>query len=144
VPTVSTDVIARLAADQRVRYVFCGGLSAVIYYGLFTAGWLTLAPRLPYLQISAVASTVTAVVTYPVYRSVVFRVTGPVFTGFLRFYVVCVWAMVFTLGGLWALVEVAGLHPLPAQAIVITAGPLINYQIGRLWAFRRREEHHAH
>ena len=124
--------------------MFAGGLAAFLYYGLFTGGWLALSPRLPYLLISALASTITAIVTYPIYRSVVFHATGPLVAGFLRFYLVCVWATVFGLGALWMLVEVAGLHPLPAQAIVIIAGPLINYQIGRLWAFRRSEESRAH
>ncbi|HEU4349999.1 MAG TPA: GtrA family protein [Actinoplanes sp.] len=124
--------------------MLAGGISALVFYGLFTAGWFTLAHRLPYLLISTLASTFTAILTYPIYRSAVFRADGPVLAGFLCFYVVCVWAMAFSIGGLWALVELAGLHPLPAQAIVITLGPLINYQAGRLWAFRRREHSHAH
>jgi putative flippase GtrA len=136
-------VIARLAADQRVRYVFAGGIGAAVYYGLFTLGWLTVSRWLPYLLIATVASTLTAILTYPIYRSVVFRTTGPWVAGFLRFYVVCVWALIFSLGGLWALVEVAGLHPLLGQAIVITLGPLINYQAGRRNAHSRPEESRA-
>ena len=42
-------LLARLAADQRFRYVFAGGLGAVVYYGLFAAGWLTLPRWIPYL-----------------------------------------------------------------------------------------------
>jgi putative flippase GtrA len=129
-------LLARIAADRRARYVFAGGLSAAVYYGLFAAGWLALSHRVPYLAVSVVASTLTAVVTYPVYRCVVFRAGGGVLAGFLRFYLVCVWALGFAVGGLWFLVEVAGLDPLVAQAIVIVLGPLINYQAGRLWAFR--------
>ena len=137
-------VLARIAADQRARYVVAGGLGAVVYYGLFALGWLTLSRWVPYPAVSAGASTLTAIITYPVYRYVVFRTGGGILAGFLRFYVVCLWAMVFSVGGLWTLVEVAGLHPLAGQAIVIALGPLINYQIGRLWAFRSREESHAH
>ena len=129
-------LVARRADDRRVRYVLAGGLGAILYYGLFAAGWLALAHRIPYPVVSMLASTLTAVLTYPVYRCLVFRTGGSWLTGFLRFYVVCVWAMVFAVGGLWFLVEVAGLHPLLAQAIVIVIGPLINYQAGRLWAFR--------
>ncbi len=137
-------LLARIADDQRVRYVAAGGLGAVVYYGLFALGWFTLSRWVPYLAVSVVASTLTAIITYPVYRCVVFRTGGGVLAGFLRFYVVCLWAMVFAVGGLWTLVEVAGLHPLTAQAIVIALGPLINYQLGRLWAFRSHEESHAH
>ncbi len=137
-------LLARIAADQRARYVVAGGLGAVVYYGLFALGWLTVSRWVPYPAVSVVASTLTAIITYPVYRCVVFRTGGGVLAGFLRFNVVCLWAMVLSVGGLWTQVEVAGLHPLAAQAIVIVLGPLINYQIGRLWAFRRPEESHAH
>jgi putative flippase GtrA len=132
-------LLARIVADRRARYVVAGGFAAVVYYGLFAAGWLTLSRWVPYLAVSAAASTLTAVITYPVYRCLVFRTGGGWVAGFLRFYVVCVWALLFAVGGLWFLVEVAGLDPLISQALVIVAGPLINYQAGRLWAFRPRE-----
>ncbi|MCA2217895.1 GtrA family protein [Jidongwangia harbinensis] len=129
-------MLAALAADRRVRYVFAGSTGALLFYALFTVGWLTVSRWVPYLVIATVASTLTAIGTYPLYRSVVFRATGPLLAGFLRFYLVCLWALVFSLGGLWALVEVGGLHPLLAQAVIIVLGPLINYQASRLWAFR--------
>ena len=128
----------RLLADRRVRYVLTGGLSSVVYYLLFAAAWLALSRWIPYLVIAVIASTLTAIITYPVYRNVVFRTGGGVISGFLRFYVVCLWAMLFNLGGLWLLVDVVGLHVLIAQAIVIVLSPLINYQVSRLWAFRPR------
>lgn len=133
---MTTVLLTRLIADRRVRYVLAGGSGSVLYYGLFAAGWLTLSRWVPYLLVSVLASTVTAVVTYPVYRCVVFRTGGPIIAGFLRFYLLSLWALLFAVGGLWFLVEVAGLHPLLGQAIVIVAGPLINYQAGRLWVFR--------
>jgi putative flippase GtrA len=131
-------VIRRLIGLQWVRYLIAGGLSAVVYYGLFAAGWLAVSRWVPYLLIAVLANLATSIATYPVYRTLVFRWTGPVLAGFLRWYAVCVWALAFGLGGLWTLVEVAGLHPLLAQAIIIVAGPVINYQFGKLWAFRGR------
>lgn len=131
-------MLARLAGDRRVRYVAAGGLSAIVYYALFTAGWLVLPHRLPYLGIAFVASSVTAVLTYPIYRCVVFRASGGIVAGFLRFYALCLWALLFSMGGLWTLVEAGGVNVLAAQAVIISLGPLINYQAGRLWAFRAR------
>jgi putative flippase GtrA len=136
--------IARLVDDQRIRYIFVGGIGALLYYGLFAAGWVTLSHRVPYLLIAVASSTLTAIATYPLYRRIVFRTTGPLLAGFLRFYAVCVWAMIFSIGGLSFLVEIVGMHPLVAQLIILTLGPLINYQAGKLWAFRNREESHAH
>ena len=85
-----------------------------------------------------VANLFTAVVIYPVNRLVVFRAGGPWLAGFLRFYVLSVWALLFTLGGLPLLVEVGHLNVLLAQAIVIVVSAVLNYQISRLWVFRRR------
>jgi putative flippase GtrA len=128
--------VAAVSLDRRVRYVAAGGVSAVVYYALFTAGWLLLPHRLPYLGIAFVCSSVTAILTYPIYRRVVFQAGGGLVAGFLRFYALCIWAMLFSLVGLWALVEVGGLNVLFAQAVIIVLGPLINYQAARLWAFR--------
>jgi putative flippase GtrA len=135
--TPSSTVLARVAADQRVRYLFAGGVGAACYYGLFAAGWLAAGRAVPYLVLTALASTLTAVATYPIYRHLVFRATGPWLAGFLKFYVICLWALGFNLAGMWVLVTVLRLHPLIGQAIVITVGPVINYQASRLWAFRR-------
>lgn len=129
-------LLTRAVADRRVRYVLVGGLSAGFYYSAFTAIWLT--GILPYLLVAVVANLITAVVIYPVNRLVVFRTGGRWLTGFLRFYVVSLWALTFSLGGLPLLVEVGHLHVLVAQAIVIVVSALTNYQISRRWVFRPR------
>ena len=124
-----------IAADRRVRYVVAGGCASVVYYVAFTLGWLAV-PAVPYLVTALFANFVTAVVMYPVQRLYVFRTGGPWLAGFLRFYVLCLGAVAIMLVGLPLLVEVVGLHVLVAQAIVIVGSPLINYQMGRLWAFK--------
>ncbi|MFG1609398.1 GtrA family protein [Actinoplanes sp. NPDC049265] len=133
---MKTSVVRRLVDDRRVRYLAAGGFSAVLYYAVFAAGWLALGRVVPYLVLAVVTGTLCAVVTYPVYRCLVFQTGGPVLAGFLRFYALCLWSLLFGIGGLWALVELAGLHVLLAQAVIMLLGPLINYQAGRLWAFR--------
>jgi putative flippase GtrA len=140
---LTAPVLVRIAADRRVRYLAAGGFGALLYYLLFTAGWLLWGSTVPYLVTAAATSTVCAVVTYPVYRTLVFRADAAGLAGFLRFYALCLGALAFSLGGLTVLVELAGLHVLLAQAVIVLAGPLINYQLGRLWAFRRREEPRA-
>ena len=134
----SQAVVRGLLADRRVRYVLAGGLSSAVYYGAFTGLWLGGRERIPYLLVAVVANLFTAVVGYPVNRLVVFRAAGPWLAGFLRFYALSVWALLFTLGGLPLLVEVGRLNVLPAQAIVIAVAAVLNYQISRRWVFRRR------
>lgn len=136
----TTSVIDRVTADRRVRYLAAGGFGALLYYVLFSGGWLACGATVPYPLIAVATSTLCAVATYPIYRVLVFRADGPVLSGFLRFYVLCLGALAVNLGGLSALVELIGLHVLLAQAIVVIGGPVINYQLGRRWAFRRKEQ----
>jgi putative flippase GtrA len=126
--------------DRRVRYLFVGGVSAVVYYGTFSAGWLLSGRHIPYLAMTLIANFVTAVLTYPLYRRGVFRFDGPWLSGFVRFYMVCLWALVFAFVALPLLIEVAHVPVLIAQAIVIVVGPVINYQIIKYWAFRHRKK----
>ena len=135
-----TAIIVRLAADRRVRYLGAGGIAAVLYYAVFAAGWALTAHRLPYLLIAVLANLVTAPPIYQLYRRLVFRATGPWLAGFLRFYVLAVGSLLFTLVGLPLLVEALRLHVLLAQAIVLIVSPLVNYQLGKVWAFRGAPE----
>ncbi|WP_456246752.1 GtrA family protein [Longispora urticae] len=132
----ATGLVARLIADRRVRYVAAGGIAAVVFYGTFSGTWLLFGGRVPYLAAVLVANIVTALVTYPIYRRSVFVSSGPYVTGFLRFYAVSLWSLAYNLVALPLLVEVLGVPVLIAQGIVIVTGPLINYQIHRLWAFK--------
>ena len=128
--------LQRLVGDRRVRYVFAGGVGAVVYYVLFSANWLLWSRWVPYLVIVVVCNFLTAVITFPIYRHTVFQYVGRWLPAFLRFYVSALWALIFTLVGLPLLVEVVHLHVLLASAIVIVLVPLVNYQIQRFWAFR--------
>jgi putative flippase GtrA len=135
--------------DRRVRYLGVGGVSALSYYGFYTALYLLTSAdlfgrvlllsrdQLHYLVPTVVANLLCGVVTYPLQRHFVFQSKGPVVSGFLKFYLICLWALLFTWLGLPLLVEVCDVPVLVAQAILIVAAPLINYQLSKLWAFRR-------
>jgi putative flippase GtrA len=130
----------RLLRDRRVRYVAAGALSAGTYYGLFSLGWLALAGRLPYPGLVVLVNIATAMVTYPLYRQRVFGASGPFLSGFFRFYVTSLGGLAYFLLGLPLLVEVARVPVLPAQAAMLVALPLINYQVLRRWVFAARSK----
>lgn len=138
-PARSWPVRAALALvnDRRVRYLAVGGVSAVSYYGFFAGAYLLTGDHLHYLILTVMANLVCAVVTFPLQRRFVFQSNGPVVRGFLKFYVICLWALAFTMLGLPLLVEVCHVPVLVAQAVLIVAAPLINYQLSKFWAFRR-------
>jgi putative flippase GtrA len=132
-----TVTLEKVLADRRVRYVAVGGVSSAVYYALFAAIYLTTREHLHYLVVPVLANLGCALVTYPLQRRWVFQSKGPVLRGFLKFYVICLWALVFTYAGLPLLVELAGVPVLAAQAVLIVTAPLINYQLSKFWAFRR-------
>ncbi|HET6213513.1 MAG TPA: GtrA family protein [Micromonosporaceae bacterium] len=133
-----------LLADRRVRYVAVGCLAAAVYYGLFSAGYLLAGHRISASAgfsadvIAVFANLATAVLTFPLYRVAVFGGDGPWIQGFLRFYVIAFWSLLWSLVGLPLLIDVVGLPVLLAQAIIVVAVPLLNYQIHIFWTFRRR------
>jgi putative flippase GtrA len=132
-----TTTVERVLADRRVRYVAVGGVSSAVYYLLFAAIYLSTRHHLHYLAVPVLANLGCAIATYPLQRRWVFRSKGPVLSGFLKFYVICLWAMLFTYAGLPLLVELAGVPVLVAQAVLIVTAPLLNYQLSKFWAFRR-------
>jgi putative flippase GtrA len=128
----------RWLGDRRIRYVLAGGVSSVLYYVCFAAGWLSSGGRMPYLLLAFISNGATAVVSYPLYRAA-FAETGAWLAGFLRFYAVFLGGLIFTMCGLPILVELLGAPVLIAQALLVLAWPLVNYQVLRLWAFQSRE-----
>jgi putative flippase GtrA len=132
-------VFARVVSDQRVRFLLAGAAGAALYYLLFSLGWLAFGARVPYPLLAVATGTACAALTYPLYRHLVFRASGPSLRGFWRFYAVCLWSLAVNLAGLSVLVETVGLPVLLAQALVVVGGPVVNYQISRVWAFRRRD-----
>ena len=136
--TATLELAGRLAGDRRIRYLLAGGVAAVVYYGVFAAGWLLSHHHIPYLAMVVVANFACTVTTYPLYRRVVFRAHGPWLPGFFRFYATCLGSLAFNLGGLPLLVEVLHVPLLPAQALLLVLGPLINYQVNRCWTFAHK------
>jgi putative flippase GtrA len=124
-----------LLNDRRAHYVLAGGCGAVVYYGLFSAGWLIAGHRTPYLLLAVLANAATAVLSYPIYRRI-FGGTGPWAAGLVRFYLVSLGSLACTLVGLPLLVEQAGLPVLPSQALIIVVAPVITYRLHRGWSFR--------
>ncbi|GGM84549.1 GtrA family protein [Dactylosporangium sucinum] len=136
-PRLARTVVA-LANDRRVRYLLVGGVSAVSYYAFYATLYLLTRDWLHYLVPTFAANFLCALVTYPLQRQFVFQSKGPVIAGFFKFYVVCLWALGFTLVGLPLLVELAGIPVLISQAILIVTAPIINYQLTKFWVFRIR------
>src|SRR3954468_4045593 len=72
---------------ERITYLLAGAVTAGIYYALLGLGLLAAKNAVPYLFLVVVSHFATVVIVYPVYRMVVFKVSGEGWvSGYLRFY----------------------------------------------------------
>jgi putative flippase GtrA len=125
---------------ERITYLLAGAVTAGIYYALLGLGLLAAKNAVPYLFLVVVSHFATVVIVYPVYRMVVFKVSGEGWvSGYLRFYAVGLSFLGASVIGLPLLVEFAGIPLMMAQALIILLSPPLSYAIHRTWTFRRRE-----
>jgi putative flippase GtrA len=124
---------------QRIRYLTGGVITVASYCGLLALGLRIFEDRVPYLFVVMVSHFITAVIVYPWYRVVVFRVTeGSWIAGYLKFYGVGLGFLGTSLVGLPLLVELGGLPVLVAQFLLMAASALLGYTVNRSWTFRGR------
>ncbi len=137
-------LVARLVADQRVRFVLVGGINTVLGYALF-ALLVTVAGRsIGYLGSLYISYAIAIVAAFVMHRRFTFRVhaTGRVAVDFLRFCSVYVVSLSINTVALPLLVEVVHWHPLVAQAGIVMVTTLVSYFGHRFFSFRRRPEVH--
>jgi putative flippase GtrA len=138
--TRSIHVLAgRAFADRRIRYVIVGGWNTVFGYAAFAGLTLSLHQRLHYVVILLIGHIVTVSQGFVLHRSVVYRVTGHLFRDFSRFQMMYAGALAANAALLVALVHSAHLPVLLAQALIVTALPLVTYFGHKHFTFRRSE-----
>ena len=133
---------ARLVADQRIRFLAVGGFNMVLGYLTFSALtlWVFHEVRFGYL-LSLVGSYAIGIsVAFVLYRRLVFKVQGRVVRDFVRFVTVYAVSIGINAVVLPVLVEVAGVPPLAAQAVVVLITTLLSFVGHRSFSFRRDED----
>jgi putative flippase GtrA len=124
---------------ERTTYLLAGAVTFGVYYALFGLGLLVAGNAVPYLFLVAVSHLITAVIVYPAYRLIVFKVSGQSWLlGYLRFYAVGLSFLGASVIGLPLLVEFARIPVMMAQAVMILLSPPLSYLINRTWTFRER------
>ncbi|MEU6414983.1 GtrA family protein [Microbispora sp. NPDC046933] len=132
---------ARIPArfGRRIAYLLAGGMTAGVYYAVLGLLLLVVDNSVPYLFLVVGSHFLTTSIVYPVYRSVVFKVSSERWLpGYLRFYAVGLSFLGASVIGLPVLVEFAGIPLMVAQALIILLSPPLSYVINRTWAFRDR------
>lgn len=132
--------IARLFDDQRIRFLFIGGINTVIGYGVFVLGELTVGWIIGYVGSLYLSYLIAVPIAFLLHRRVTFRAheSGSRLVDFLRFSSVYVVSLVINTVGLPLLVEFGHLPPIAAQAIMVVVTTVLSYAGHKYFSFRRR------
>lgn len=132
--------IMRLYRDERVRFIMVGGLNTAIGYGLFLLFEVTTGPYLGYFFSLYASFFLASIIAFTLHRHYTFKVagTGNVFIDFLRFLSVYVVALGLNTIALPVFVELLGLPPWLAQAIIVVVTTLVSYFGHKYFSFRRK------
>ncbi len=126
----------RLVHVEQVRYLLVAGTTSLFYLSLVAAG---LALGLHYMVAIAAAQVITITGAFPAYRTLVFASRGDWRGDLARFLSVWSSGMVAGFVATPALVELAGIAPLPAQVVAIAVVAVGSYLGHRYVSFRHRD-----
>jgi putative flippase GtrA len=123
--------------QQGLRYLLVGAWNTVFGYGLFAGLQLALGDHVHYLVLLVVATVVSVLQAFVLYRTWVFAVRGPWLPDLGRFSLVYVGAFAANLALLPLLVEVGHVPVLLAQAVVVGGTVVASFFVHRNFSFRR-------
>ena len=129
--------LLRVVRDQRVAFLVVGATNTAVGYLFFAAFLVTVGQRWGYLAALACTHVVSVLFAFVLYRFVVFRVRGHVLADLWRFETVYLSALAANFVLLPVLVELAHLHVLVAQALIVLVTSLISWVGHKNYSFRR-------
>jgi putative flippase GtrA len=132
--------VAGVIADQRVRFLAVGGVNTVVGYLIYAvlAQWVFAQVFLGYLISLAISYAISITLAFVLYRRFVFVVRGNVVVDFVRFVGVYAVSIAANVVALPVLVEIAGLNPLLAQAVVLVVTTIISFVGHKYFSFHRK------
>ena len=123
---------------QQVRYLSVGAWNTLFGYGAYALLYWLLHQHMSYVLILIPSTVIAITQNYFGYKFIVFRTQGNYVREYLRTYLVYGTAFLINLGALPLLVEVAGLPPLAAQALITGVTVVLSYFFYKHYAFRPR------
>jgi putative flippase GtrA len=121
---------------QKLRYLAVGAWNTVFAYLAFGAVYLLLHDRLHYLLISVLAHLLAVSNAFVCQRWLVFQSHTYWLSAFIRFSMVQLLALVWSLLGLAFMVEVLHWKPLFSQLLTMTIAVIVSYVLHRHYSFR--------
>jgi putative flippase GtrA len=129
--------LLRLVRNQKVAFLMVGATNTVIGFLLFVVFQYTIGQLWGYLATLAFAHVFSVLCAFVLYRTFVFKVRGHVLRDLARFEVVYLVSLGVNYAVLPILVELFGIAPIPAQALIVFITTLISFFGHRGFSFRR-------
>ena len=132
--------VRRLFDDERVRFLFVGGINTVFGYAVFVLLYLSAGRVVGYLGSLYLSYLIGVSLAFVLHRRVTFRAHetgGNSVVDFLRFASVYLVSLTINTIGLPLLVEFGHLPAIGAQAIMVVVTTMISYLGHKYFSFRR-------
>jgi putative flippase GtrA len=129
-------VKSRTETKQKLRFLLVGAWNTAFGYGLFAGLYLWLGQEIHYLIILLLAHAVSVTNAFLGHRYLVFRSQGPIVWEFMRFNLSYLGALLLGMAGMPFLIEVCGLYPLHAQAMLLVIGLIFSYIAHKYYSFK--------
>jgi putative flippase GtrA len=123
--------------SEKHRFLAVGAYNTIFGYGLFSLLYLLFGNVVHYLVILPASHVVAVTNAYYAYRIVVFRNSHGGIRSYLRFHFVQLANLGFGMIALPLLVEVVGLYPILAQAVVVAISVILSYVIHKKFTFAK-------
>jgi putative flippase GtrA len=124
-------------ANEKVRYLVVGGFNVAAWSGYFVLFQLWLGDQIGYMGSLGAAYVLSNLSGFFLHRYVVFQVRQKFLLDLARFTLVQVGSFFANAALLILFVEVVGLPPIPAQAIVVVIMVTVNFVAHKFFSFRR-------
>jgi putative flippase GtrA len=129
--------LLRVIRDQRVAFLVVGGINTAFSYVCFAVLLLTVGQRWHYLVVLTVNHVISVLFAFVLHRFVVFRVRGHVLSDLWRFETVYLVALAVNFVLLPLLVEIAHMHVLWAQTLIVLVTSVMSWVGHKNFSFRR-------
>lgn len=131
--------LLRIIKDRRVAFLVVGVINTVVGFAWFAIFELTIGRLWGYMATLLFAHVASVLCAFVLYRRFVFRVRGHVWLDLARFESIYLVSLGINAVLLPLLVEVAGLVPIVAQALIVFVTTLVSYVGHSRFSFRRKK-----
>ncbi len=131
--------LLRLIKDRRIAFVIVGVINTVVGFAWFALFDLSVGRLWGYMATLLFAHVASVLCAFVLYRRFVFRVRGHVWVDLARFESVYLVALGINALLLPLLVELGGLQPIVAQAVIVFVTTLVSYIGHSRFSFRRKK-----